>query len=57
MGGAIIAIEANTEQEAQKLLDAHKREAERLGLKDERDRIVGYDDKKKVWRGYIWLRS
>lgn len=57
MGGAIIAIEANTEQEAQKLLDAHKREAERLGLKDERDRIVGYDDKKKVWRGYIWLHS
>lgn len=57
MGGAIISVEAQTEQEAKKRLDQFKKKGRELGLVDERTRIIGYDDKNKVWRGYSWLHS
>ena len=57
MGGAIISVEAKTEKEAKKQLDELKRKAKELGLVDERTRVIGYDDKEKVWRGYSWLHS
>ena len=57
MGGAIISVEAQTEQEAKKQLDQLKKKAKELGLLDERTRFIGYDDKDKVWRGYSWLHS
>ena len=57
MGGAIISVEAQTEQEAKKQLNELKKKAKELGLVDERTRIIGYDDKEKVWRGYSWLHS
>lgn len=57
MGGAIISVEAPTKKEAEKQLVQHKKVAKILGLTDERTRYVGYDDKQKLWRGYIWLHS
>ena len=57
MGGAMISVETQTEQEAKAHLDQLKEKARELGLVDERTRIVGYDDKNKVWRGYSWLHS
>lgn len=53
----MISVETQTEQEAKKHLDQLKEKARELGLVDERTRIVGYDDKNKVWRGYSWLHS
>lgn len=57
MGGVIVTVEADSKEEADKLLEAQKDQAEKYGLIDERTRYVGYDDKEKVWRGYMWLHS
>ena len=57
MSRAIISIEAKSEKEANSLLDAHRRQAIRLGLTEERDRFVGYDGNEKIWRGYLWMHS
>lgn len=50
-------VETETQKEAQEQLDRMKKEAEEMGLVDERTRFIGYDEKDKLWRGYIWLHS
>lgn len=57
MGGAMISVEAKTEKEAKKQLAEFKKQGKQMGLTDERTRYVGYDDKERLWRGYIWLHS
>lgn len=57
MGGTTVMVEAKTEQEVNEQLEEHKKQAEKVGLMDERTRFVGYDKQQKVWRGYIWLHS
>lgn len=57
MSGAIISVETKTEKEANNQLDAHKRQAIRMGLMHQRSRHVGYDDNDHIWRGYLWMHT
>jgi len=57
MGGANIIVIGKTEQEVRAKLSEQKRQARQMGLLDERLNHIEYDQKERLWKGYLWIHS
>lgn len=57
MGGAIITLKGNTLAQLRRKVGNRKREAQVMGLVEERVYEVVYDQINKEWKATLWLHT